>query len=106
MEAKLARQIMTIAGERIIHELNGRPCIGLETVAPRRKGCAVIRSPGRRLEAKVEMEQAVGGYATRLGEKIRCRGLATDFIHTSQFNDDDGPQRNVSMTVDIPEASK
>ena len=108
MDPKLARQIMTVVGERIIHELNGRPCITLETVAPQRKGCAVTRSFGNRVTSKVEMEQAVAGYASRLGEKLRRHGLATDhvtvFMHTSQFNDDE-PQRNVSITVDLPEAT-
>jgi len=108
MDPKLARQIMTVVGERIVHELNGRPCIALETVAPQRKGCAVTRSFGQRVTQKVEMEQAVAGYATRLGEKLRRHGLATDhvtvFMHTSQFSDDE-PQRNVSTTVDIPEAT-
>lgn len=108
MDPKLARQLMTVVGERIIHELNGRPCIALETVAPQRKGCAVTRSFGSRVTTKVEMEQAVAGYATRLGEKLRRHGLATDhvivFMHTSRFNDDE-PQRSVSMTVVIPEAT-
>jgi len=107
-DPKLARQLMTVVGERIIHELNGRPSIALETVAPQRKGCAVTRSFGERITSKGEMEQAVAGYATRLGEKLRRHGLATDhvtvFMHTSQFNRDD-PQRSVSMTVDIPEAT-
>ncbi|MBF0680832.1 MAG: Y-family DNA polymerase [Devosia sp.] len=107
MDPKLARQLMTVVGERIIHELNGRPAIALETVAPQRKGCAVTRSFGSRVTHKGEMEQAVAGYATRLGEKLRRHGLATDhvtvFMHTSPFADD--PQRSVSMTVDIPEAT-
>ena len=71
MDPKLARQLMTVVGERIVHELNGRPCIALETVAPQRKGCAVTRSFGKRVTSRVEMEQAVAGYATRLGEKLR-----------------------------------
>lgn len=54
------------------------------------------------------MEQAVAGYATRLGEKLRRHNLATDqitvFMHTSPF-DDDEPQRSVSMTISIPEAT-
>ncbi|QYO75610.1 Y-family DNA polymerase [Devosia salina] len=108
MDPKLARQLMTVVGEKIVHELNGRPCIALETVALQRKGCAVTRSFGSRVTTKVEMEQAVAGYATRLGEKLRRHGLATDhvtvFMHTSRFNDDE-PQRSVSMTVDIPEAT-
>lgn len=108
MDPKLARQLMTVVGERIIHELNGRSAIALEAVAPQRKGCAVTRSFGERVTHKSQMEQAVAGYATRLGEKLRSHGLATDhvtvFMHTSQFNKDD-PQRSVSMTVDIPEAT-
>jgi DNA polymerase V len=108
MDPKLARQLMTVVGERIIHELNGQPSIALETVAPQRKGCAVTRSFGSRVTTKAEMEQAVAGYATRLGEKLRRHDLATDhvtvFMHTSQFSKDD-PQRSVSMTVDIPEAT-
>nr|WP_314257928.1 Y-family DNA polymerase [uncultured Devosia sp.] len=107
MDPKLARQLMTVVGEKTIHELNGIPCIGLETVAPQRQGCAVTRSFGQRVTHKGEMEQAVAGYATRLGEKLRRHDLATDhvtvFMHTSPFADD--PQRSVSMTVDIPEAT-
>lgn len=107
MDPRLARQIMTVVGERIVHELNGRACIALEAVAPQRKGCAVTRSFGKRITAKTEMEQAVAGYATRLGEKLRRHGLATNqvtvFMHTSPF--DDGPRRSVSMAVQLAEAS-
>lgn len=107
MDTKLARQLMTVTGERTVHELNGRACIALEQTDPQRKGCAVTRSFGQRVTSKIEMEQAVAGYATRLGEKLRRHGLATDhvtvFMHTSPFSDD--PQRSVSMTVDIVEAT-
>lgn len=108
MGPKLARQLMTVVGEKTVLELNGIPCIALEAVAPQRQGCAVTRSFGQRVTMKSEMEQAVAGYATRLGEKLRRHGLATDhvtvFMHTSRFNDEE-PQRSVSMTVDIPEAT-
>jgi len=108
MEPKRARAIMTVVGEKIVHELNGRACMELEAVAPQRQGCAVTRSFGQRVTTRIEMEQAVAGYATRLGEKLRRHGLATDhvtvFMHTSRFNDDE-PRRNVSMTIDIPEAT-
>ncbi|WP_172122490.1 hypothetical protein [Devosia sp. 919] len=108
LEPERARGIMTVVGQKIVHELNGRSCMDIETVAPQRQGCAVTRSFGQRVTSKVEMEQAVAGYATRLGEKLRRYGLATDhvtvFIHTSQFNDGE-PQRNVCMTIDVPEAT-
>lgn len=108
LEPRQARQLMTVVGERLVHELNGRSCLPLETVPPVRQGCAVTRSFGQRVTRKLEMEQAVAGYATRLGEKLRRHCLATDqltvFMHTSRF-DDDEPQRSVSMTVDLSEAT-
>lgn len=44
LDPKLARQTLTVVGERIIQELRGYPCIDLEAIAPTRKGCAVTRS--------------------------------------------------------------
>jgi len=107
LDPKLARKALTVVGERIIHELRGQACIDLETVAPTRKGCAVTRSFSGRVESLDMMQEAIAAHATRLGEKLRYHGLATDqvtvFFHTSPF--DDGPSRSVSTTVDLPEAS-
>ncbi len=108
MQPRLARQLMTVVGEKIVHELNGVACMDLETVAPQRQGCAVTRSFGQRVTTQAAMEQAVAGYVTRLGEKLRKHDLASNhltvFMHTSKFSDDE-PQRNVSMTIAIPEAT-
>ncbi|RYE88823.1 MAG: Y-family DNA polymerase [Hyphomicrobiales bacterium] len=107
LDPKLARKTLTVVGERIIHELRGMPCIDLETVAPTRKGCAVTRSFAGRVEDLDMMQEAIAAHATRLGEKLRHHGLATDhvtvFFHTSPH--DRGPARSVSTTVDFPEAS-
>jgi len=107
LDPKLARKALTVVGERIIHELRGQPCIDLEAVAPTRKGCAVTRSFSGRVDSLDMMQEAIAAHATRLGEKLRYHGLATDqvtvFFHTSPF--DDGPSRSVSTTVDLPEAS-
>lgn len=107
LDPKLARKTLTVVGERIIHELRGTPCVDLETVAPTRKGCAVTRSFAGRVEDLEVMQEAIAAHATRLGEKLRHHGLATDhvtvFFHTSPH--DRGPARSVSTTVDFPEAS-
>ena len=54
------------------------------------------------------MEQAVATHASRLGEKLRWEGLGADhvtvFFHTSE-HDRSAPQRSVSTTVTLPEAS-
>jgi DNA polymerase V len=107
LDPKLARKTLTVVGERIIHELRGQSCIDLETVAPTRKGCAVTRSFAGRVDDLDMMQEAIAAHATRLGEKLRHHGLATDhvtvFFHTSPH--DRGPSRSVSTTVDFPEAS-
>lgn len=107
LDPKLARKAMTVVGERIIRELRGEPCIELEAVAPTRKGCAVTRSFAGRVEDLDMLQEAIAAHATRLGEKLRHHGLATDhvtvFYHTSPH--DRGPSRSVSTTVDFPEAS-
>lgn len=107
LDPKQVRKAMTVVGERIIHELRGAACIDLESIAPTRKGCAVTRSFSGRVDDLEMMLEAVASHATRLGEKLRHHGLATDhvtvFYHTSPH--DIGPARSVSTTVDFPEAS-
>lgn len=107
MPPRQARQMLTVVGERMVHELNGRSCIPLEDVQPLRKGCAVTRSFGQRATQVQDMREAVASYATRLGEKLRHWGLATDrftvFMHTSPF--DKGPARSVALETRLPEAS-
>jgi DNA polymerase V len=108
MDPQLARRSMTVVGERIIHELRGVSCLSLEEHPPTRKGCAVTRMFSSRVTDRATMEQAVAAHAIRLGERLRRGGLATDhvtvFFHTSK-DDRGAPQRSVSTTVTLPEAS-
>lgn len=108
LDPRQARKMLTVVGERIIHELGGVPCIELESLAPTRKGCAVTRSFSSRIEDLDTIQQAIAAHATRLGEKLRRHDLASDhvtvFYHTSPF-DQTGPQRSVSTTVQLPEAT-
>lgn len=108
LDPRPVRKALTVVGERIVHELLGTPCLDLEAVAPTRKGCAVTRCFSGRVEDLATLEQAVANHATRLGEKLRQHGLATDhvtvFFHTSTH--DAGPQRSVSLTVTLPEATQ
>jgi len=108
MDPKLARRSMTVVGERIIHELRGHTCLTLEDHPPTRKGCAVTRSFSSRVVDRDTVEQAVATHAARLGEKLRRSALGTDhmtvFYHTSE-HDRSSPQRSISTTVTLPEAS-
>ena len=51
------------------------------------------------------MEQAVAAHATRLGEKLRRERLSTVFNRTGE-HDRGMPQRSVSTTVTLPEATR
>ena len=92
MPPPLARQLLTVVGERIVHELNGTACLALETAPPQRKGIAVTRSFGRPIATLEEMREAIALYATRAAEKLRRHGVAAVtgqvFMHTSAFNGD------------------
>ncbi len=107
MPPDLARQILTVVGERMVMELNGISCLPLESVAPQRKGIAVTRSFGRAIVAFPEMREAVAAYATRAAEKLRRHGVAAAqgyvFMHTYKFNGD--PFRHVGNALSFLEAT-
>lgn len=108
MDLRQARQLLTVTGERIVHELRGVSCMPLELVPPQQKGCAVTRMFAGRITELPMMLEAVSTHAGRLGEKLRKQGLGTEhvtvFYHTSG-HDTDQPQRSVSTTVQLIEAT-
>jgi DNA polymerase V len=108
LDHKRARQLLTVVGERIGHELRGISCLPLELVAPQRKGCAVTRNFAGRVDDLDTVLEAIAAHATRLGEKLRRHGLATDaltvFFHTST-HDLGEPQHGAQRTVTLPEAT-
>ena len=101
--AKRARQLGSVVLERLIHELNGIPCLDLEEIAPAKKGLAVTRSFGKPVHACEEICAAITKHATRAGEKLRREGLLagqlTAFAHTSRFRE--GPGYHGSRTVPL-----
>lgn len=105
MDGRQARSLLTVAGERLVRELNGILCQDLELTPPTRKGIAVTRSFGRPVETLAEMLQATSFYATRAGEKLRRHGVLAShlqvFMHTSPFAA--GPARSVSGMASMRE---
>jgi DNA polymerase V len=107
LDPRRVRAVMTVVGERLVHELNGHACLDLEEVPPTRKGCAVTRSFAARVTDLATLQEAIAAHATRLGEKLRREALGTDhltvFVHTSPH--DVGEPRSVSTVVSFPEAT-
>ena len=101
---KSARQILTVAGERLVLELQGVHCLDLELVVPPRKGIAVTRSFGRPVSVQREMVEAARTHAVRAGEKLRRHNRLARHIQVFFFTSGhrDGPQRSVSGVEHFP----
>ncbi len=83
------RRHTNVCVERIIHELNGIPCLALEERPPDKKQIYCTRSFGKKATTLQPVLEALSLYASRAAEKLRAqRYLAHTvhvFIHTSPF---------------------
>ncbi len=105
LDARSARSLLTVVGERLVRELNGIVCADLELLPPMRKGIAVTRSFGQAVTTLAAMLEATTSYASRAGEKLRRHGVVasdmTVFMHTGRFAN--GPARSVSGVAHMRE---
>jgi DNA polymerase V len=89
-DPKAIRRKMTVVGERIVYELNGRSCLPLELVAQPRKGLTVSRSFGQPLTRTEPIKEALLQFVGRAGEKLRRQRLMTAhlmvFVMTNRFS--------------------
>ena len=98
------RKHMGVVGLRVVAELRGHSCLGLEACPAPKQGITYSRAFGRAVCTLAEMEEAVSSYVSRAAEKLRGEGLTatvlTVFIMTNVFTD--GPQYRNSMTCSLP----
>jgi DNA polymerase V len=89
-DPKAIRRKMTVVGERLVHELNGRPCLPLELVEPPRQGLTASRSFGQTLTALQPVRDALVSFVGRAGEKLRRQNLMAGqvmvFVTTNRFS--------------------
>jgi DNA polymerase V len=89
-DPKAIRRKMTVVGERLVYELNGRPCLPLELVTPPRQGLTVSRSFGRPLTQLDRIKEALLQFVVRAGEKLRRQHLMAShlmvFVMTNRFS--------------------
>ncbi len=88
-DPRFVRERLSVVLERMVLELRGVACLGLEEVTPDRKSLIASRSFGRAVETRRELEEAVAVYTARAAEKMRRQNLATAslavFIQTNRF---------------------
>lgn len=77
------RQHFTVVGERIVYELNGVVCLGVEPEIKPCQSIQVSRSFSKKITEYEGLRQAVATYASRLAEKLRHYKLKTNNIVVS-----------------------
>jgi DNA polymerase V len=91
--AKRVRAEFGVVMERIVAELNGVACIGLDEIAPPRQQIICSRSFGVPVTLLEDLEQAVIAYTSRAAEKLRSQdslaGGIQVYIRTSPHRKED-----------------
>jgi DNA polymerase V len=89
-DPKAIHRKMTVVGERLVYELNGRPCLPLELVVLPRQGLTVSRSFGQTLTALRPITDALVSFVGRAAEKLRRQQLMAGqvmvFVTTNRFS--------------------
>jgi DNA polymerase V len=102
--AKRVRAEFGVVMERIVAELNGEACIGLDEITPPRQQIICSRSFGMSVSLLDDLEQAVIAYTTRAAEKLRSQhslaGGIQVYIRTNPHKEKD-PQYQPAMLLPL-----
>jgi len=98
---------MTVVGLRMVKELRGEPCAGLELQIPAKQNICTSRSFGQPVTSLTQVQEATTLYASRCAEKLRrqksCASVITVFVMTNPFAT--GEQYYNSKTIQLPVAT-
>jgi len=96
------RKHLTVVGLRIKKELEGEPCISLETDVPNKKNVGTTRTFRVPLTTEAELGEAIADFAARCGEKLRRQhssaATLTAYIQTNHLAPTE-PQHSRSFAV-------
>lgn len=93
-DRKTLRRMFNVNVERTARELAGERCFELEDGPEPKQMIACTRSFGERKYGLQELQEAVTGYATRAGEKLRGQRQLCQALQVLGF----GEQRNRKCT--------
>ncbi len=107
LDRRHARKLLTVAGARIVEELNGANCLPLELVPPPKKNICCSRSFGTLVESFDELKEALECYLTTAGIKMRKGDLTaravTVFLSTNSLAKTE--QYSNSITIELANAT-
>lgn len=86
------KRLVNITGERTWRELNGEPCIDIETITPEKKQICTSRSFSKALTDIDSLANAVSSFTSIASRKLReqrsCAVSISVFIHTNAYRTD------------------
>ncbi len=98
------KQVMTVAGERLVMELNGEPCYLLEKNPKLKKNIAFTRSFGEYQTKLDQVEEAVAYFSRKIGEKLRKEKEYAQFLQVfilTNFHNKSLPQYHNSVIIKL-----
>jgi DNA polymerase V len=103
------RKKMGVVGVRLLQELNGIPCMDMETAPAPKQNICTSKSFPRDINSLDDLRQAVATHATRCAEKLRaqdsCAGMVEVFLMTNAFKDGPSYSGSVALPLLTPTAS-
>jgi DNA polymerase V len=103
------RDQFNVVVARTVMELNGIPCLDMETIAPDKQQIVCSRSFSRRLTEYKELSEAMAEFCSRAAEKLRNQQSVTGhisvFLRTNPFNPDE-PQYQRAAAINLPFATQ
>jgi DNA polymerase V len=103
------RDQFNVVVARTVMELNGIPCLDMETIAPDKQQIVCSRSFSRRLTEYKGLSEAMAEFCSRAAEKLRNQQSVTGhisvFLRTNPFNPDE-PQYQRAAAINLPFATQ
>lgn len=89
LDDEVARRLLTVVGQRIVLELRGTSCLGIEDVIPTKKNICTAKSFGTPITSLEALREPLASYVSRVAEKLRAQGSVCGrmqvFLQTNPF---------------------
>lgn len=101
VDPKWMRKYYTVAGERIVMELNGFQCLEVDDISEPRQSIQVTRTFAQGISDLEKLRERIAGFASRIAEKLRHHKLLTQsvgiYIRTNRYKEKDPQYGNYAF---------